>query len=54
MIKLIIRYGPALIVFLTILLSAVVTTVSVPKLMVPLLVVAGVALLARFVFGPLR
>ena len=54
MIKLIILYGPALIVFLTTLLSAVVTTVAVPKLMVPLLIVVGVAVLARFIFGPLR
>lgn len=54
MIQLLIRYGPALILFLTVLLAAVVAATAMPRLIIPLLCIIGVAVLARWLFGPLR
>ena len=54
MIRLILIYGPILIVFLTLLLAAVITTAAMPYLMIPALIIIGVAVLARYLFGPFR
>jgi hypothetical protein len=54
MIQLLIRYGPALILFLTVLLTAVVIATAMPRLVILLICAIGGALLARWLFGPLR
>jgi hypothetical protein len=52
--KYLLQFGPALIVFLTVLLSVVITTEAAKLLIIPVIVVIGLALLWRYLFGPYR
>ena len=52
--KYLIQFGPALIVFLTILLSLVITSAAVKLLLLPVIVLIGLAVLWRYMSGPFR
>jgi hypothetical protein len=52
--KYLLQFGPALIVFLTVLLSVVITTEAAKLLIIPVIVLIGIAFLWRYLFGPYR